>query len=80
MREGSAIFTLAFYRQLSHSIPIPTLHIVRGGRSKGQRWCLGTQTASHPHLQWVPVQVHKVGRKNRVTTHFQISLPWEFLP
>lgn len=49
MREGSAIFTLAFYRQLSHSIPIPTL-------AHGERWqvqgteikCLGTQTASHP--------------------------------
>lgn len=73
MREGSAIFTLAFYRQLSHSIPIPTL-------AHCERLCLGTQTASHPHLQWVPVQVHKVGRKNRVTTHFQMSFPWEFLP
>lgn len=38
MREGSAIFTLEFYRQLSRSIPIPILaQKVRGGRSKGQR-------------------------------------------
>lgn len=67
--EGSAIFTLEFYRHLSHSIPIPTqAPKLRSRRPKGQQTTVSWDSETLPLPTVMGLSSCPKGGENRMET------------